>query len=54
MRINIWDRLAMALVISTLSLTGSGIAADGPREPQEEQKHEKDEKQQQRKEDQQH
>jgi hypothetical protein len=51
MKNNNRDRIAMALVISTLSWAGIGIAADSLRQSQEEQKREKDEKQQPRKED---
>jgi hypothetical protein len=40
-KINILDRMVMALVISTLSLPGISIAADGQREAQEEQKEQK-------------
>jgi flagellar biosynthesis GTPase FlhF len=49
MKITILNRIVMALVISTLSLAGISIAADGQREPQEEQKRDQHEKQQQRK-----
>ena len=40
-KINILDRMVMALVIATLPLAGISIAADGQREPQEEQKEQK-------------
>ena len=56
MKINILDRMVMALVIATLSLAGISIAADGQREPQEEQKEQKrdqHEKQQEQKQQQQ-
>jgi len=49
MKINILDRMVMALVISTLSLAGISIAAEGQREPQEEQKRDQQEKQQEQK-----
>jgi hypothetical protein len=47
--INILHRTAMALVISTLSLAGISMAAEGQREPQEEQKRDQHEKQQEQK-----
>ena len=53
MKINILDRMVMALVISTLSLARISIAADGQREQHEEQKRDRHEKQQQRKQEQQ-
>jgi len=53
MKINILDRMMMALVISTLSLAGISIAAEGQREKQEEHKQDQEEKQQQRKQEQQ-
>jgi len=52
MKINISDRIVMALVISTLSLAGISIAADGQGEPQE-QKRDQHEKQQEQKQQQQ-
>ena len=52
MKINILDRMVMALVITTLSLAGISIAADGQREPQEEQKRDQQEKQQPQKQEQ--
>ena len=52
MKINILDRMVMALVITTLSLAGISIAADGQREPQEEQKRDQQEKQEERKQEQ--
>jgi flagellar biosynthesis GTPase FlhF len=52
MKINILDRMVMALVITTLSLAGISIAADGQREPQEEQKRDQQEKQQEQKQEQ--
>ena len=52
MKINILDPMVMALVITTLSLTGISIAADGQREPQEEQKRDQQEKQQPQKQEQ--
>ena len=56
MKINILVRMVMAFIIATLSLAGTGIAADGQREPQEEQKEQKrdqHEKQQEQKQQQQ-
>jgi hypothetical protein len=52
MKINILDRMVMALVITTLSLAGISIAADGQGEPQEEQKRDQQEKQQPQKQEQ--
>jgi hypothetical protein len=52
MKINILDRMVMALVITTLSLAGISIAADGQREPQEEQKRDQQEKQREQKQEQ--
>ena len=52
MKINILDRMVMALAITTLSLAGISIAADGQREPQEEQKRDQQEKQQPQKQEQ--
>ena len=52
MKINILDRMVMALVITTLSLAGISIAADGQRELQEEQKRDQQEKQQPQKQEQ--
>jgi hypothetical protein len=52
MKINILDQMVMALVITTLSLAGISIAADGQREPQEEQKRDQQEKQQPQKQEQ--
>ena len=49
MKINIIDRMVMALVITTLSLAGISIAAEGQREPQDEQKRGQQEKQKEQK-----
>src|SRR6266478_2535695 len=55
MKINILDRIAMALVITTLSLVGSSIPTNAQEEKQKEQKqeqHDKQEKQQDQKQEQ--
>jgi len=49
MKINIIDRMVMALVITTLSLAGTSIAAYGQRESQEERKRDQHEKRQEQK-----
>ena len=39
MKVNLWDRLAMALVFTSLSLAGgTGMAADGPQNPRKKSK----------------
>ena len=49
MKVNMLIRMVLALVISTLSLAGISMAAEGQREPQEEQKRDQHEKQQEQK-----
>ncbi len=49
MRTNILNRMVMAALFSTLSMSGISIAAEGQREKQDEHKRDQEEKQQQRK-----